>query len=123
MAKERGIIPPEEADRVDRTIAAFMDKRGVRVGVSLQGETPDSAAANEPVDRKYAVGRKVAEGGMGAILEARDADIRRRVRARIDQVQRCPVCKRTQPGFLRPGPDEIRGSLVWHHRRPPRRSR
>ncbi len=78
-----------EADipRSGVTITEFMAKHGIEGGVRLQkDDTPSSAASGILTDekgRRYEVGKIVAKGGMGAILAARDLNIRRTVAMKV----------------------------------------
>jgi len=80
--------PPPDADiaRAEKTVAQFMTGQGMAGGVTL--EKPDGEKATAPraatgEGRKYTIGRVFAQGGMGAILHARDLDIRRIVAMKV----------------------------------------
>ncbi|MEI6423380.1 MAG: serine/threonine-protein kinase, partial [Lentisphaerota bacterium] len=72
--------------RGEMTITQFMEKRGIEGGVALDGNKASSTASSVLVDqagRKYDIGSKLAAGGMGAILQAKDLNIRRTVAMKV----------------------------------------
>ncbi len=81
------VVPAVEADikHGGMTITQFMAGRGIVGGVALD-ENKSSTASSVLVDqagRKYDVGNVVARGGMGAILSAKDLNIRRTVAMKV----------------------------------------
>jgi WD40 repeat protein/serine/threonine protein kinase len=69
------------------TISQFLSQRGLKGGVDLEAtghgfSTSDSVVADE-AGRRYDRGEVIAKGGMGAILEAKDLNIRRRVAMKV----------------------------------------
>jgi WD40 repeat protein/serine/threonine protein kinase len=72
--------------RSNQTITGYMREHGVSGGVSLEA-SDGSDAAREVLEadsgRKYAVGKVVAQGGMGAILNCRDLNVRRNVAMKV----------------------------------------
>ena len=72
--------------RSNQTITGYMREHGVTGGVSLEASA-GSDAAREVLEadsgRKYAVGKVVAQGGMGAILNCRDLNVRRNVAMKV----------------------------------------
>ena len=78
-----------DIERSGMTISQFMSKHGIEGGVTL-ADSKDSKAGTTASDvltskdgRKYDVGKLVAKGGMGAILSAKDLNIRRRVAMKV----------------------------------------
>ena len=75
-----------DGQRANVTISSFMRERGVSGGVSLE-DSAEGVAAQQVLEadsgRKYAVGNVVAKGGMGAILNCRDLNIRRNVAMKV----------------------------------------
>ena len=75
-----------EIEHGGMTISAYMREHGVEGGVSLE-DSADTVAAQEVLEtdsaRKYAVGSMLAQGGMGAILNCRDLNIRRNVAMKV----------------------------------------
>jgi serine/threonine protein kinase len=72
-------------DRAAVTITEFMADKELEGGVSLDS-TADSSASQVLTDergRKYEMGDVVAQGGMGAIIDAKDANIRRHVAMKV----------------------------------------
>ncbi len=76
-----------DIQRGGMTITQFMDKRGITGGVALDEKGKSSSSASSVLvdqeGRKYDIGTKVAEGGMGAILQAKDLNIRRTVAMKV----------------------------------------
>jgi len=75
-----------DIERGTMSISQYMARYGMEGGVGLddsEGEETVSAILGEKGGRKYQVGSMVARGGMGAILEAKDLNIRRRVAMKI----------------------------------------
>jgi len=73
-------------DRGALTITELMSAQHLDGGVSLEDGTHDTTASEILTDekgRKYELGKVVAEGGMGAIIDARDANIRRHVAMKV----------------------------------------
>lgn len=69
------------------TISQFLSQHGLERGVDLEAtghglSTPGSNVADE-AGRRYDRGEVIAKGGMGAILEAKDLNIRRRVAMKV----------------------------------------
>ncbi|HBC88003.1 MAG TPA: hypothetical protein DCZ94_13715 [Lentisphaeria bacterium] len=69
------------------TITQFMEKCGIEGGVALDEKGKSSSVASsvlvDQAGRKYDIGRKVNQGGMGAILQAKDLNIRRTVAMKV----------------------------------------
>lgn len=79
------LAPDAAAGQPARTISAYLRGRGLRGGVSLEdvpGSTPADVLETDG-DRKYVVGRVLAAGGMGAILDCRDLNVRRSVAMKV----------------------------------------
>ncbi len=77
-----------DIERGGMTITQFMSRRRIEGGVALDGtgKSSSSAASSVLVDqagRKYDIGKVVASGGMGAILQAKDMNIRRTVAMKV----------------------------------------
>ncbi len=102
-SEQKSVHPTLEKDigRGGMTITQFLEKKGIDGGVALDEKGKSSSSASsilvDQAGRKYDIGRKVAAGGMGAILQAKDLNIRRTVamkvlldpkRARDDQILR-----------------------------------
>ena len=70
-----------------QTISEFMQERGYQGGVELGEGDPGKTKSTEIIEaedgKKYKVGEMVARGGMGAILEAMDLNIRRSVAMKV----------------------------------------
>jgi len=83
----RGTEPTRKSD-VDPsgvTVARYMAEHGIEGGIRL--EAGDASAAAPPLEgnekRKYEVGSEIAKGGMGAVLQAKDLNIRRTVAMKV----------------------------------------
>lgn len=74
-------VPKVGADHSGMNISDYMDGEGIEGGVGLDDDTPVSGLADK--GRKYDVGDMVAKGGMGAILAAKDLNIRRQVAMKV----------------------------------------
>jgi len=72
---------PEITIEANRTIAAFAAKNGLGRGVVLDQDLIDQISDDGTA--KYIIGEQIAAGGMGAILEARDANLMRRVAMKV----------------------------------------
>jgi len=75
-----------EIDRESMTITQFMAEKEMEGGVQLDESDSGSSAASilsSEQGRKYKLGDVVASGGMGAILDARDLNIRRSVAMKV----------------------------------------
>jgi len=82
----------ESADIMDLTIsrspgpgtqslAGLMRQRGIKAGVALDSDL--IAGIESTNDEKYQVGERIAAGGMGAILDARDLNLRRHIAMKV----------------------------------------
>ena len=74
-----------DTDRDAMTITHYMSTHGIEGGVCL-GHGDTSAAASiltHEQGRSYVIGEMVAQGGMGAIMSARDLNIRRNVAMKV----------------------------------------
>ena len=88
---EAGVVQLKSSMDVDIprgnvTISQFMSKHGIDGGVALADSNEPSSASELLVGkegRKYDVGKIVAKGGMGAILNAKDLNIRRTVAMKV----------------------------------------
>jgi serine/threonine protein kinase len=73
-------------ERGEMTIPQFMEKQRVEGGVDLRG-TDDGSSASQILTaeqgRKYRIGKIVASGGMGAILDAKDVNLKRSVAMKV----------------------------------------
>ncbi len=69
------------------TITQFLEKKGIDGGVALDEKGKSSSSASsilvDQAGKKYDIGSKVAAGGMGAILQAKDLNIRRTVAMKV----------------------------------------
>ena len=68
------------------TITQYMAEQKLEGGVSLDDSDDGSSASKvltSEQGRKYKLGKMVAQGGMGAVLEAKDANIRRHVAMKV----------------------------------------
>ena len=84
-------VPPEEAaqlskhlqsdvERASVSISRYMSERNMQGGVQLdEDESMAAAVLTSEEDQKYKLGDTIAAGGMGAILDAKDVNIRRNV--------------------------------------------
>ncbi|MFC1463071.1 serine/threonine-protein kinase, partial [Verrucomicrobiota bacterium] len=74
-----------QIDRGSITISQFMADQDLEGGVDLQGSDTSSASdiLTSEQGRKYKIGEVVTAGGMGAILDAKDANIRRNVAMKV----------------------------------------
>jgi len=85
---ESAAIPPTLETDVNRggmTISQYLSRQGGAVRAGLDGADESGAVSIETDQetRKYEVGGLVAKGGMGAILSARDLNIRRTVAMKV----------------------------------------
>ncbi len=80
-------VPDTDIQRSGVTITQFMHNRGIEGGVALDQPGASSSGASAMLvsqdGRKYDVGKVVATGGMGAILSAKDLNIRRTVAMKV----------------------------------------
>ncbi len=74
-----------DMQRGNLTISQFMSRKNIQGGVSLDYEDDRSASALLASDKphQYMVGRLIARGGMGLILNAKDLNCRRDVAMKI----------------------------------------
>ena len=74
-----------DIERGGVTISQYMSKHGIQGGVGLDESsgTPATAILGGKEGRRYEVGTLVAKGGMGAILQAKDLNIRRTVAMKV----------------------------------------
>ncbi|MCK5851062.1 MAG: protein kinase [Kiritimatiellae bacterium] len=75
-----------DIERGGVTITQFMSKRKIEGGIALADSKETSTASDVIVSkegRKYNIGKLVAKGGMGAILTAKDLNIRRHVAMKV----------------------------------------
>jgi len=74
-------------DRGDMTITQFMAGRSLDGGVELDKSSDSGSTASKVLTaeqgRKYKLGQVVASGGMGAILDAKDVNLRRSVAMKV----------------------------------------
>ena len=73
-------------ERGEMTIPQFMEKQRIEGVVDLQGRDDSSSVReilNAEQGRKYRLGQIVASGGMGAILDAKDVNVRRNVAMKV----------------------------------------
>ncbi|OGV71136.1 MAG: hypothetical protein A2283_23690 [Lentisphaerae bacterium RIFOXYA12_FULL_48_11] len=73
-------------DRGNMTISQYMAQQQIEGGVDLQStedKTSASSILTAEQGRKYQLGDIVAQGGMGAILHAKDANLRRNVAMKV----------------------------------------
>jgi serine/threonine protein kinase len=73
-------------ERGEMTIPQFMEKQRMEGGVDLQGGDEASSASHiltTEQGRRYKLGQIVASGGMGAILDAKDVNVRRSVAMKV----------------------------------------
>jgi len=81
-----GMALPGDIDRDALTITQYMEKEGISGGVELASGDDGSSASDILTDekgRKYQLGGVVAKGGMGAIVDAKDANLRRHVAMKV----------------------------------------
>ncbi len=80
-------VPDADIQRSCVTITQFMHNRGIEGGVALDHPGASSSGASAMLvsqdGRKYDIGKLVAQGGMGAILSAKDLNIRRTVAMKV----------------------------------------
>ena len=80
------VAPQSTIDRGDLTISQYMSERQMEGGIDLNGD--DGSSTGQRVltadqGRKYKLGGLVAQGGMGAILSAKDVNVRRDVAMKV----------------------------------------
>ena len=66
-------------DRANMTITQYMAEQRMTGGVDLAGGSTASSILTADQGRKYEIGDVVEHGGMGAILDAKDVNVRRTV--------------------------------------------
>ena len=72
--------------RADLTISAYMRERQIEGGVDLSGSTSSRSASDvleADQGKKYNLGNEISRGGMGAILGAKDVNLRRSVAMKV----------------------------------------
>ena len=84
--------PPDQtmtithSPRADVTISQYMRDRQIDGGIDLNGEDGSTSASQvlqADSGRKYNLGDEISRGGMGAILDAKDVNIRRSVAMKV----------------------------------------
>lgn len=78
-------IDEQEISRGTMTISEFLSLRGLAGGIDLDEDGSSSGVERLQTDQaqKYDLGEELAKGGMGAILDAKDRCIRRRVAMKV----------------------------------------
>lgn len=78
--------PAKSVDPSTMTIDDFMTQQNMQGGVELNAlDAKDIASSllEAPKGQKYKLGRSIAQGGMGAILDVKDVNIRRNVAMKV----------------------------------------
>ncbi len=70
-----------DATNENSTIAQFLTQRNLSAGLDLKGD--DGGVAGEAEGQRYRIGEAFAQGGMGAILESKDLNLRRSVAMKV----------------------------------------
>ncbi len=68
-----------------KTVAEFMNEKSIGDGISLGEDVAGESLNDAGYKERYAVGRILAEGGMGMVLNAKDQNCRRHVAMKVVQ--------------------------------------